>query len=94
MASYFYRLDIQKTKKGEGMVSRSTRMDAAAAVGTENSTLTTAAGEKGVTIDYSALRPHKAITVDHVNRVLGVGTYTDEELKKTRDEWKVEKCDC
>ena len=56
------------------MVSRSTRMEAAAAVGTEISTLTTAAGEKGATIDYSALHPHKAITVDHVNRVLGVGT--------------------
>ena len=67
---------------------------ASATLTTEVTTITKAAGHKVLFIDYSALRPHKAITVDHVNRVLGVGTYTDEELKKTRDEWKVEKCDC
>ena len=52
------------------------------------------AGQKGRCIDYSALLPHKAISVDHVNRVLGVGTYTDDDLEKTRDAWKVLKSDC
>ena len=40
-------------------VSQSTQMDAATAVGTEVSTNTkAAAGEKGITIDYSALYVH------------------------------------
>ena len=55
---------------------------ASATLITEVTTITKAAGgQKGRCIDYSALLPHKAISVDHVNRVLGVGTYTDEDLE-------------